>query len=272
MDNKKVILTGDRPTGHLHLGHYVGSHKNRLKLSLTGDYKTYILIADVQALTDNFDTPEKVSENIYNVLEDQLALGISPENVTYVLQSAIPQIAELTIFYANLVSVQKLSHNPTVKSEIKEKDKFKTSVNLGFFMYPVSQAADITIVKANLVPVGEDQLPHIEDTREIVRKFNKIYGDVFPEPKGLVGDVKRLVGLDGGSKMSKSIGNCIYLKDSKEEVEAKVKEMYTDPKRLHASDPGTVEGNPVFIYHDAFNENKEEVNGIGFTATLQIIH
>lgn len=259
---KKVILTGDRPTGPLHLGHYVGSHKNRLLLSNTGNYHTYIMVADVQALTDNFDDPEKVKDNILQVVEDQLALGLTPDKLTYFLQSAIPQIAELTIFYANLVPMGRLSQNPTVKSEIKEKDKFKDSVNLGFFMYPVSQAADITIVKGELVPVGDDQLPMIEETREIVRKFNTVYRPIFPEPEGLVGDIKRLVGTDGNSKMSKSIGNCIYLKDSKEEVINKVKRMYTDPNRIHGDEPGTVEGNPVFIYHDAFNPNLEEVEDL----------
>jgi tryptophanyl-tRNA synthetase len=257
--NKKRILTGDRPTGPLHLGHYVGSLKNRKALVDSGEYETFIMIADVQALTDNFDDPVKVRENTLKVVEDQLALGIDPEKATFFLQSAIPQIAELTVFYANLVSVARLERNPTVKDEILQKDKFQKAVPLGFLMYPVSQAADITIVKAEIIPVGEDQLPHIEQTNEIIRKFNEIYGDTFPEAKALVGEFPRLVGTDGGSKMSKSIGNCIYLNEETDNLKKKVMGMYTDPSRIHPTDPGTVEGNPVFIYHDAFNANKVEV-------------
>ncbi len=258
--NKKRILTGDRPTGPLHLGHYVGSHKNRVKLQ--NDYETFILLADVQALTDNFDTPERVRNSVLQVLQDQLALGLNPDTVTFFLQSAIPQIAELTVFYSNLVSMARLERNPTVKDEIKQKDKFKDSTPLGFIMYPVSQAADITVVKGEIVPVGEDQLPHIEQTREIVRKFNSIYGNVFPEPEGLVGETGRLIGLDGNTKMSKSLNNAIYLMDDTETVKQKVMGMYTDPSRVRATDPGKVEGNPVFIYHDAFNENKAEVEDL----------
>ncbi len=255
--NKKRILTGDRPTGPLHLGHYVGSHANRVKLQ--NDYDTFILLADVQALTDNFDNPEKVRDNVLQVLQDQLALGLDPEKVTFYLQSAIPQTAELTVFFANLVTMARLERNPTVKDEIKQKDKFKDSTPLGFVMYPVSQAADIAIIKGNVVPVGEDQLPHIEQTREIVRRFNSIYGEVFPEPEGVVGETPRLVGLDGNAKMSKSLGNAIYLMDDTETVKQKVMSMYTDPSRIRPTDPGKVEGNPVFIYHDIFNENKAEV-------------
>lgn len=255
--NKKRILTGDRPTGPLHLGHYVGSHKNRVKLQ--DEYDTYILLADVQALTDNFDDPERVRSNVLQVLQDQLALGLDPEKVTFYLQSAIHQTAELTVFFANLVTMARLERNPTVKDEVKQKDKFKESTPLGFFMYPVSQAADIAVVKGNLVPVGEDQLPHIEQTREIVRKFNSIYGNVFPEPEGLVGETPRLVGLDGNAKMSKSLNNAIYLMDDAETVTQKVMSMYTDPSRIKPTDQGKVEGNPVFIYHDIFNENKEEI-------------
>lgn len=257
---KKRILTGDRPTGPLHLGHYVGSHKNRIKLQ--DEYDTYILIADIQALTDNFDNPEKIRDNVLQVLLDQLSLGLDPEKVTFFLQSAIPQIAELTMFYSNLVSMARLERNPTVKDEIKQKENFKDSAPLGFVMYPVSQAADITVVKGELVPVGEDQLPHIEQTREIVRRFNSIYGDIFPEPEGLVGEQGRLVGIDGNAKMSKSLGNAIYIKDSEEEIKEKVMRMYTDPSRIHPTDPGKVEGNPVFIYHDTFNPNKEEVEDL----------
>lgn len=256
----KRILTGDRPTGPLHLGHYVGSLANRVTLSESGNYETFVMIADVQALTDNFETPEKVRENTLQVLQDYLAVGIDPEKATFFLQSAIPQIAELTVFYANLVTLGRLQRNPSVKDELhQKKDKFGNTIPLGFLMYPVSQAADITIVKGEIVPVGEDQLPHIEQTREIVRKFNSIYGNIFPEPEGLVGSHGRLVGLDGNAKMSKSLGNCIFLMDTQEEVTKKIMSMYTDPKRIHANDPGTVEGNPVFIYHDAFNSNKAEV-------------
>ncbi|PIR42826.1 tryptophan--tRNA ligase [candidate division WWE3 bacterium CG_4_9_14_0_2_um_filter_35_11] len=257
----KRILTGDRPTGPLHLGHYVGSLENRVKFQ--DDYDSYILIADVQALTDNFDNPEKVRLNTLQVLLDNISVGLDPQKVTFHLQSAIPQIAELTIFYANLVSIARLERNPTVKDEIAQKaDKFKGSLTLGFLMYPVSQAADITIVKGEIVPVGEDQVPHIEQAREIVRKFNSIYGNVFPEPEVLLSENRRLVGTDGNAKMSKSIGNCIYLSDTVESVNEKVKNMYTDPNRIRATDPGRVEGNPVFIYHDIFNPNKPEVEGL----------
>lgn len=258
--SKKRILTGDRPTGPLHLGHYVGSLSNRLKLQ--NDYDTFILLADVQALTDNFDNPEKVRSNVLQVLQDQLALGLDPEKVTFYLQSAIHQTAELTIFFANLVTMARLERNPTVKDEIKQKDKFKESTPLGFVMYPVSQAADIAIVKGEIVPVGEDQLPHIEQTREIVRKFNSIYGNVFPEPEGLLSETPRLVGLDGNAKMSKSLNNAIYLMDDALAVKQKVMGMYTDPSRIRPTDPGKVEGNPVFAYHDVFNKNKAEVHDL----------
>lgn len=253
---KKRILTGDRPTGPLHLGHYVGSLANRVKLQ--DKYETFILMADVQALTDNFKHPEKVREAVKEVMLDNLAVGLDPKIVSFVLQSRVPEIAELTVYYANLVTVARLERNPTVKAEIKERG-FGKSIPLGFFMYPVSQAADITFVEADLVPVGEDQLPHIEQTREIVRAFNRIYGKTLREPKALVGKVGRLVGIDGKVKMSKSLGNCIFLSDGPKEVEKKVMGMYTDPTRIHPTDPGHVKGNPVFIYHDAFNPNKEEV-------------
>ncbi len=252
----KRILTGDRPTGYLHLGHYVGTLKSRV--TMQDEYETFILNADVQALTDNFDNPEKVRENVINAAIGNLAAGVDPRKVTFFIQSLIPEIAELTIFFANLVTVARLERNPTVKDEIQQKDMAR-SLPLGFLMYPVSQAADILIVKGEVVPVGEDQVPHIEQTREIARRFNALYGTVFPEPEAKVGEVARLVGTDGGAKMSKSIGNTIYLRDSAEEVSRKVMGMYTDPSRVHPTDPGTVEGNPVFVYHDAFNPNHDEV-------------
>lgn len=258
MDQKR-ILTGDRPTGKMHLGHYVGSLKNRVKLQDT--YDQFVMIADVQALTDNFDNPEKVRRNVREVLLDYLAVGIDPTKTTIFIQSLIPEIAELTVFYLNLVTLERVLRNPTVKEEIKQKG-FEKSLPAGFAMYPISQAADITFLNANLVPVGEDQLPMIEQTREIVRKFNSLYGEVFTEPEALVGDVKRLPGIDGNSKMGKSLGNAIYLSDSEEELKKKVMGMYTDPNRIHATDHGKVEGNPVFIYHDSFNPNKEEVEDL----------
>ncbi len=253
---KKRILTGDRPTGKLHLGHYVGSLGNRVKLQ--EEYETFILIADVQALTDNFENPAKVRDNIYEVLLDNLSVGIDPAKVVFHVQSQIPQTAELTIFFANLVTVSRLTRNPTVKDEIKQRG-FDKSLPLGFFMYPVSQAADICIVRANLVPVGGDQIPHVEQTCEIVRKFNSIYGEIFPEPEALIGEVKRLVGTDGNAKMSKSLGNVIYLSDDQDAVRQKVMGMYTDPTRIRATDAGHVEGNPVFMYHRVFNRNSAEV-------------
>lgn len=256
---KKRILTGDRPSGRLHLGHFVGSLSNRVKLQ--DEYDQYILIADVQALTDNFANPQIVADNVRELVLDYVAAGIDPEKSTIVVQSKIPAIAELTIFYMNLVSLNRVLRNPTVKTEIEQKG-FGESVPAGFAMYPISQAADITAFSADLVPVGDDQLPMIEQTREIVRKFNSLYGEVLGEPEALLGDYPRLVGLDGKAKMSKSMGNCIYLADSAEEVSKKVMSMFTDPSRLKPTDPGTVEGNPVFIYHDAFNPNKEEVEDL----------
>lgn len=263
---KKRILTGDRPTGKMHLGHYVGSLKNRVKLQDSLEeglplYDQFVMIADVQALTDNFEHPEKVRESVKEVLLDYLAVGIDPEKTTIFIQSMIPEIAELTVFYLNLVTLERVLRNPTVKDEIKQKG-FGKNIPAGFAMYPVSQAADITIFNANLVPVGEDQLPMIEQTREIVRKFNSLYGEIFVEPEALLGEVRRLPGLDGSSKMSKSLGNAIYLSDSEEELRKKVMSMYTDPTRIHATDPGRVEGNPVFIYHDTFNPNEAEVQDL----------
>jgi tryptophanyl-tRNA synthetase len=257
--DKKRILTGDRPTGRMHLGHFVGSLKNRVKLQ--DSYDQFVMIADVQALTDNFEDPEKVRNNIKEVLLDYLAVGIDPTKTTILIQSMIPEIAELTIFYLNLVTLERVLRNPTVKDEIKQKG-FGQQIPAGFAMYPVSQAADITAFNASLVPVGEDQLPMIEQTREIVRKFNSLYGEVFVEPEALIGEVKRLPGIDGNAKMGKSLGNAIYLSDSEEELKKKVMSMYTDPARIHPTDPGKVEGNPVFIYHDVFNPDKAEVEDL----------
>lgn len=252
----KRILTGDRPTGPLHLGHYVGSLKQRVELQTK--YETYILIADIQALTDNFETPEKVNKNVLEVALDNLACGIDPAVSTFVIQSAVPEIAELTVFYMNLVTVGRLGQNPTVKTEIRERG-FKESVPVGFLSYPVSQAADITVFQADLVPVGEDQLPMIEQTREIVRKFNRLYGKTLVEPEAMLSKFPRLPGTDGKEKMSKSLGNVINLSDSAAAVREKVMKMYTDPTRIHATDPGHVLGNPVFTYLDAFNPDKKEV-------------
>ncbi|MGH7813251.1 MAG: tryptophan--tRNA ligase [Candidatus Binataceae bacterium] len=252
----KRILTGDRPTGPLHLGHYVGSLQNRVRLQ--DEYDTYILIADVQALTDNFEHPEKLEANIFEVALDYLAVGIDPEKSKIVVQSMVPELAELTIYFMNLVTIATLERNPTLKEEIKQKN-FAKGIPVGFYTYPISQAADIAIFKAHLVPVGEDQLPMIEQTREIVRRFNRLYDRVLIEPKPMVGQVARLPGTDGGAKMSKSLGNCIYLGDSPEQLRKRVMAMFTDPTRIHPTDPGHVEGNPVFTYHDVFNPNKSEV-------------
>jgi tryptophanyl-tRNA synthetase len=255
----KRILTGDRPTGQLHLGHYVGSLQNRVRLQ--DEYDTYILIADVQALTDNFEHPEKLEANIFEVALDYLAVGLDPEKIKIVVQSMVPELTELTIYFMNLVTVATLERNPTVKEEIKQRN-FVKGVPVGFWSYPISQAADIAIFKADLVPVGEDQLPMIEQTREIVRRFNRLYGKVLIEPRAMLGAVARLPGTDGGAKMSKSVGNCIYLGDPSEVVRKRVMSMFTDPKRIHPTDPGTVEGNPVFTYHDVFNPNKAEIEDL----------
>jgi len=253
---QKRILTGDRPTGPLHLGHYVGSLANRVKLQ--DDYETFVLVADAQALTDHFEHPEILLKNIREVTKDYLSVGIDPEKSTIFVQSQIPEIAELAVFYLNLVTVARLQRNPTVKDEMKQKG-FETNLPAGFLVYPVHQAADITAFQADLVPVGRDQLPMIEQTNEIVRKFNTLYKKVLTEPEGLVGEFARLPGTDGQGKMSKSIGNTIYLSDDAKTLEKKVMGMYTDPTRLRATDPGHVEGNPVFTYHDAFNPDKAEV-------------
>ncbi len=254
---KKIILTGDRPSGPLHLGHYVGSLKNRL--AMQQEYQQYLIIADVQALSANAENPEKVRENVLQVMLDYLAVGIDPAVSTIFLQSLVPEIAELTIYFLNLVTVARLQRNPTVKEEIRQKG-FGASVPAGFFMHPVSQAADITFVKADIVPVGEDQLPLIEQCCEIVRSFNRIYAPVFPEPQGIVPKQgARLMGLDGKAKMSKSLGNAISLCDSADDIQKKVMSMYTDPNHLRVADPGEVEGNMVFSYLDIFDSNVAEV-------------
>ena len=253
--NRKVILTGDRPTGKLHVGHYVGSLKGRVELQNSGKFdEIFIMIADAQALTDNADNPEKVRQNIIEVALDYLSCGLDPEKSTLFIQSQIPELTELTFYYMNLVTVSRLQRNPTVKNEIKMRN-FEASIPVGFFAYPISQASDITAFKATTVPVGEDQLPMIEQTREIVRSFNHIYGEVLVEPDVLLPDNKaclRLPGIDGKAKMSKSLNNCIYLSDSEEDVKKKIMSMFTDPNHLRVQDPGCVEGNPVFIYLDAF--------------------
>ena len=252
---KKVILTGDRPTGPLHIGHYVGSLKNRVRMQNEGNYdEMYVFIADAQALTDNFDNPQKVKDNILEVALDYLAVGLDPDKVTIFIQSEIPELTELTFYYMNLVTVSRLYRNPTVKTEIEQKG-MEESIPVGFLTYPVSQAADITAFKTNVVPVGDDQLPMIEQTREIVRKFNRIYDEVLVEPEAKIPESKnesRLIGTDGNAKMSKSLGNCIYLKDSEEEVRNKVFGMYTDPDHIKITDPGKIEGNVVFTYLDVF--------------------
>ncbi len=251
----KVILTGDRPTGRLHLGHYVGSLKRRVELQNTTDFeKMFVFIADAQALTDNADNPEKVRQNIIEVALDYLACGLDPTKVTLFIQSQIPELAELTTYFMNLVTVSRLQRNPTVKTEIQMRN-FETSIPVGFFCYPISQAADITAFKATTVPAGEDQEPMLEQTREIVKRFNYIYGETLVEPQILLPENQvcmRLPGTDGKAKMSKSLGNCIYLSDSEKDVQAKVRSMYTDPTHIKVSDPGKIEGNCVFIYLDAF--------------------
>lgn len=251
----KIILTGDRPTGRLHVGHYVGSLRRRVELQNSGEYdQTFIMIADAQALTDNFENPEKVRQNIIEVALDYLSCGLDPEKSTLFIQSQIQELCELTFYYMDLVTVSRLQRNPTVKAEIKMRD-FEASIPVGFFTYPISQAADITAFKATTVPVGEDQLPMIEQAREIVRKFNHVYDEVLVEPEALLPENEasmRLPGIDGKQKMSKSLGNCIYLSDTEEEVKAKVMEMYTDPLHIKLTDPGHIEGNTVFTYLDAF--------------------
>ena len=253
--NEKIILTGDRPAGRLHIGHYVGSLRRRVELQNSGEYnKIFIMIADAQALTDNADNPEKIRQNVIEVALDYLACGLDPEKSTIFIQSAVPELTELAFYYMNLVTVSRLQRNPTVKTEIQMRN-FETSIPVGFFTYPISQASDITAFKATTVPVGEDQKPMLEQTMEIVRRFNYIYGDTLVEPQILLPDnaaCLRLPGTDGKAKMSKSLGNCIYLSDSADEVKKKIRSMYTDPDHLRVQDPGKVEGNTVFTYLDAF--------------------
>ena len=256
----KIILTGDRPTGRLHLGHYVGSLRRRVELQEEGNYdKMFVFIADAQALTDNADNPEKVRQNIIEVALDYLSVGLNPEKVTIFIQSMIPELTELSFYYMNLVTVSRLQRNPTVKTEIAMRN-FETSIPVGFFTYPISQAADITAFKSTTVPVGEDQEPMLEQCREIVRRFNATYGEVLVEPQIMLPSNQaclRLPGIDGNAKMSKSLGNCIYLSDTAKEVEQKVKSAYTDPEHLRVEDPGHVEGNVVFTYLDAFSSDDD---------------
>lgn len=258
---KEILLTGDRPTGKLHIGHYIGSLKNRVKLQNSGKYDPYIMIADTQALTDNARNPEKIRNSLIQVALDYLAVGIDPAKSTIYVQSQIPALFELTAYYMDLVTVARLERNPTVKTEIKQKD-FKDSIPIGFLNYPVSQAADITAFKATVIPVGDDQEPMLEQTREIVRTFNRVYNcDVLVEPKGYFPPKGqgRLPGLDGNAKMSKSLGNAIYLADDAKTVQKKVMSMYTDPNHIHVEDPGKVEGNTVFTYLDVFDPDKGKV-------------
>ena len=253
---KNIILTGDRPTGRLHLGHYVGSLKRRLEIQNKGGYeKFYIMIADSQALTDNFGNVQKVRDNVMEVMLDYLAVGLDPNRVNFFIQSEVSELTEFTFYYMNLVTLSRLERNPTVKDELKQKD-FNNSIPMGFLTYPVSQTADITAFNANIVPVGDDQLPMLEQAREIVRSFNNLYGKTLIEPKALLPDNEnsyRLVGIDGKAKMSKSLNNCIYLSDEPDEIKQKVFSMYTDPGHIHVQDPGKIEGNTVFTYLDVFS-------------------
>ena len=256
----KIILTGDRPTGPLHIGHYIGSLRNRVKLQNEGDYdKLYVMIADSQALTDNFANPKKIQDNLFEVAIDYLSVGIDPEKCTLFIQSGVDELTTLTYYYMNLVTVSRLQRNPTIKTEIKQRG-FETSVPSGFLNYPVSQAADITAFHANIIPVGNDQMPLLEQTNEIVDTFNRIYGDTLTRCEGYLNEneiAQRLPGLDGNAKMSKSLGNCIYLKDDSETVKKKVMSMYTDPDHIRIEDPGKVEGNMVFLYLDVFATDEQ---------------
>lgn len=257
--SKKIILTGDRPTGRLHLGHFVGSLKTRVSLQNSGEYEQYVFIADLQALTDNARDPEKIRKNLREVAIDYLSVGLDPAKTTIFVQSQIPELTELTNYYLNLVTLSRLKRNPTIKTEIKERG-FGDSIPVGFLTYPISQAADITAFNADLVPVGEDQLPLIEQCKEIVHTFNSIYGDILKMPEAKLADnevCKRLPGTDGKAKMSKSLGNCIYLADDTETVRQKVMSMYTDPNHVRVEDPGKVEGNTVFTYLDAFAKEED---------------
>lgn len=260
MKNGKIVLTGDRPTGHLHLGHYIGSLKNRVDLQ--DRYNCFVMIADIQALSDNFDNPKKVMNNVTEVCRDYLAVGIDPEKCTIFIQSLIPELFELTVYYLNLVSVSRLERNPTVKAELQQK-AFADSIPAGFLAYPVSQAADITAFKAEMIPVGEDQLPLIEITNEIVRRFNRTYNtDILLEAEAVLGKVQRLIGIDGKAKASKSLNNAIFMSDSSEVLKQKIYSMYTDPNHIKISDPGKVDGNVVFAYLDAFFEDKLELKSL----------
>lgn len=259
--NKKIILTGDRPTGKLHIGHYIGSLRNRVAMQDSGEYETFIMIADQQALTDNARDPEKIRNSLFQVALDYLSVGIDPAKTTVFVQSQIPALSELTMHYLNLVTVSRLQRNPTVKAEIQQKN-FEQSIPAGFLIYPVSQAADITAFKATTVPVGDDQEPMLEQTREIVRTFNNVYGqEILVEPEGVFPPKGegRLPGLDGNAKMSKSLGNAIYLSDDAQTLEKKVMSMYTDPLHIKVTDPGHIEGNTVFTYLDAFDDDREKV-------------
>lgn len=258
--SNNIILTGDRPTGSLHLGHYVGSLRKRVELQNTGKFDQFVMIADLQALTDNADNPEKIRQNILEVMLDYLAVGLKPDKTTFFVQSHIPALYELPMYYSNLVTMSRLERNPTIKSEIKMRN-FERNLPVGFMTYPISQAADITAFKAKYVPVGEDQLPMLEQAREIVNSFNRIYKcDILVEPEAVLPDnasCNRLVGTDGNTKMSKSLGNCIYLKDDEKTLKNKIMSMYTDPTHINVSDPGHTEGNPVFIYLDAFSKDED---------------
>ena len=257
---RKIILTGDRPTGNLHLGHYVGSLKRRIELQNKGDFdEFYVMLADSQAITDNFGNVQKVRDNVLNVALDYMAVGLDPNKVIFFIQSAVSELTEFTFYYMNLVTLSRLERNPTVKEELKSKD-FNCTIPMGFLTYPVSQAADITAFNATIIPVGDDQLPMIEQTREIVRSFNNLYGETLVEPQAVLPEDKncyRLVGTDGKAKMSKSLGNCIYLSDEPEVIKQKVFSMYTDPNHVHVEDPGRVEGNTVFAYLDVFSKAED---------------
>lgn len=263
----KRILTGDRPTGKLHLGHYVGSLKNRALLQ--HDYETFVMIADTQALTDNFESPEKVRENVREVLLDNLAIGLDPNKVTFFIQSQVPELLELMVYFMNMVTLAELQRNPTIKEEMQQKG-FGANVPVGFLCYPVSQAADILAFKPDIVPIGEDQRPVTELSKDIAERFNRLYGKTFEIPKIEIGEVGRLVGADGNSKMGKSLGNAIYLADTPEEVTRKVMGMYTDPNRIRSTDPGKVEGNPLFIYLDAFARQQDKSQIDEFKTRYQV--
>lgn len=261
--NRKVVLTGDRPTGKLHIGHYVGSLANRVKMQNQNKYDMYVMIADLQALTDNAKNPEKVRNSILQVALDYLSIGLDPSKTTIYVQSQIPALSELNMYFSNLVTVSRLERNPTVKAEIKQKG-FGRSIPAGFLTYPISQAADITAFKANLIPVGDDQKPMIEQTREIVKSFNNTYGEVLVEPEGIFPPEGqgRIPGLDGNAKMSKSLGNTIYLSDDEDTLREKVMSIYTDPNHIHVEDPGKIEGNIVFTYLDIFGKDKEKIKNL----------